>query len=91
MPDDIPVSSTRLSFESSICKLLSNNIVALSPWTLYPMIFEPIKRGKITIWTGVTTIPTSEFRCFAPQGANHSVLIEFTDFANKLEWSFEGE
>ena len=82
---------TELGIEATACRLLSNKFFASNPWTSYPIVYEPINRGRLTIWTGVSTLPTSEFGCYAHQNVTNDIVMDFANFANKLEWTFYGK
>lgn len=63
------------------------------PWTEYPIVYEPITRGRLTIWSGVTTLPASEFLCQTNSNRTQgtSILLDFADYGDKLEWTFYGK
>lgn len=75
-----------------MCRLLKAKFIESQPWIEYSIIYEPIVRGRLTIWSGVSTLPGGEFQCI-PSSVNGTTLLtlNFAKFANKFEWTFFGK
>lgn len=74
----------------NICPLLESKNIATYPWTEYPLVYEPIVRGRLTVWAGISTAPTSEFRCMQ-NSTSSNIRLNFANFADKYEWTYYGE
>lgn len=79
------------SIDATVCRFLGEKFVASYPGTSYPIIYEPINKGRLTIWTGVSTLPTSEFRCHGALNSTTNIALDFAHFVNKLDWTFYGK
>lgn len=77
--------------ESYTCRLLNSKFVDSQPWLEYPIVFAPIHRGRLTIWSGVSSLPASEFKCYSGKNGTGSILLDFSNYADKLEWTYYGK
>lgn len=83
---------TERNLDSNVCRLIKNKFYAANTLDIYSLIFDPIRKGKLVVWNGVSTLPTSEFSCNqATEVKKDEIIINFASFANKLEWTFFGE
>lgn len=83
--------SSKYRPEAYTCRLLNTKFVDSQPWLEYPIIFAPVTRGKLTIWSGTSTLPGSEFKCWAGKNGTGAILLDFANFADKLEWTYYGK
>lgn len=76
---------------TATCRVIDKMFTLTHPWAGYPIIYEPIRRGRLTVWTGLSSLPTSEFTCHGKLNATDTLVMEFDNYANKLEWTFYGK
>lgn len=80
--------ASQFNITKNTCRLLANKLLAASPWSEFPVVYEPITKGHLTIWSGVSSLPSSEFFCMANRTLSTKFTIEFANFANRLEWTY---
>lgn len=73
-----------------ICRLLGAKFIDSQPWAQYPIIYEPIMKGRLTIWSGVSTLPGGDFDC-SPINGTSSAILRFATIAEKFDWTFFGK
>lgn len=85
------IIGSRYRSEPFTCRLLNTNYITAESWLEYPIVFEPINRGRLTIWSGTSSLPGSGFKCYASKNGTGAILLDFANFADKLEWTYFGK
>ena len=76
-----------------MCQLIKEKFYLATPWASYSLLFEPITRGKLIVWTGTSSLPASEFKCLtlSRNQTAEQIRLNFGTFINKLEWTLFGK
>lgn len=77
--------------DRTLCTMIESRHIATYPWTEYPLVYEPIVRGRLTVWAGLSTAPTCKLNCVQNASSFDHIQLELVNFADRYEWTFYGK